>query len=1460
MRRFKPASLGYAGYAVIALILSLALLAPAASLDVAVSAAVFPAAAAPLAGLQKAQDADWPSYRHDAARSGRTAHALDWQQLRPQWQQSLGRPMPAWPGPAQWDAYAALPGLKSMRDYDSAFHLIAIGHCIYLGSNRDSTVECRSAESGELIWRHQAAGPVRITPTFVATSNGAKSNAQQTGGAAGKLYFGDDSGTVTCLNAENGDVVWTFAPHAEERQVIHEGRYISFAPVRTGVVVRDGWAYFGASFLPWKPSYLYAVNANTGKTSGNGFSRDLGAGWTLEGPMLASERNLVMPQGRVSPLVFARKDGAPEGTLEGGGGSFCLLTDDEQILHGPGNKTGWITASNSDGRAKIASYDKGNSIVVDGSTAFLLSDRGLSAFDRQSQALLWSRPVDTPYTLIQAGSHLVAGGEGVVRVFEAESGNEVWAADVPGKALGLVAAQQRLLVSTDSGHIVGFGVAGEQLAQWQPSAPLQWQVKDSVGTAPAVAKINDRKLLDHWLFQSNVQLQVEILPDDPRTTTVYANLGARAMAAQPIGASQLQKQGSWHSAVLDGRQGDFEVATLSGHELLPTRPTKQSLDSGVKIAKAVRNAKLPKRKFSAEAWVRIDQPTEWGGIVSASQDNGSYERGWLLGYRKNHFSFALKSEKGSEQLSWLRAPQPFQMGAWHHVVGTYDGKTMLLYVDGKQVAEGNNASGDVHYPEDGWYHVGAYRDKDEHFRLQGALHEVKLHDRVLKPADVTAAFEAKADLIPAPLVIAPPREKPQVDLTLHVQPWIRLYQGDHSAGSTPEDQLGYADVTWASREQMATEIEFLAAQDVPGPDGKFPAAPVGGWKPSPPLSYEVTQAADVVASGQTHSVRIHGLPPRTVQHFRVVQRSGDQVRRSRIYELDSHFAQLKPTVETGLRSPIVLSLGQPVTKESLQQYSLLVEPNQVRSIEINQLPLLPPMSADAIFITGVEQLPAKTVEQIARVLVPGGAWLDSSKRDLPAHFKRQDVGESSQYSCYTSAQMPEGSSSWTHLYGRADNTAYGGESLSGATSVSEMEVQWVAPPGPRYQADRQSRRPSPLAMDGKLFLQGKDRILGLNSFNGQTLWGWELPELDRFNMPRDCSNWCLGEAQNRLYVAIGGHCWALNPDSGEREQSYSATALHNEGLAAEKQEEMSWGYVASVNGVLLGSAVRPGNTFKDWWGGTFWYDAREGSATEKVCSDSLFALPSGGDYQKWTYRGGLILNTTITVADDTVYFLENRSTEVISGQARRFSGSGLFDDLHMVALNLKDGSLKWQRQAKPLPGDVAVWLSAAEGRLIMVTSHKNPKVGEQGGEFAVYSFDAKDASSQWRRKFTWEVDHHGKALSRPTIVGGHLYLRPVVLAMKDGELLRQAFPSGHQCGTYVAADNAVILRCGNLSTWSREDWTASGWERLRPDCWISTIPANGMLLSPEGGGGCSCGSWMETSLGFMPLAADPNYN
>lgn len=108
-------------------------------------------------------------------------------------------------------------------------------------------------------------------------------------------------------------------------------------------------------------------------------------------------------------------------------------------------------------------------------------------------------------------------------------------------------------------------------------------------------------------------------------------------------------------------------------------------------------------------------------------------------------------------------------------------------------------------------------------------------------------------------------------------------------------------------------------------------------------------------------------------------------------------------------------------------------------------------------------------------------------------------------------------------------------------------------------------------------------------------------------------------------------------------------------------------------------------------------------------------------------------------------------------------------------------------------------------------------------------------------------------MSRPAIAGNKVFLRPHAFDADTGQLLDVKMPRGG-CGTYAASANAIIFRAGNVTMWNLTSQETTSWYRLRPDCWLSTIPACGLLLSPEAGGGCSCGSWMETSIAFAPVA------
>jgi len=382
---------------------------------------------------------DWPTYRHDNRRSAVSAEIFDLDALEEQWvYEAPYPPQPAWPGPAKWDSYARIIGLSAMRNYDPVFQVIAVGDAAYFGSSVEDAVVCLDARTGALRWSYTVDGPVRIAPTY----------------CDGRLYFGADDGRVYCLNAADGAVLWQYSPVPDARLIPNNGKLISMWPVRTGVLVDAAKAYFGAALLPWRKAYFCAVDVQTGAPEGDGLYVVEMNGVTMEGALLASPTKLYVPQGRSAPMVLDRADGGRLGGLEGGGGVFALLTPDMHLMHGPGNKTGWITESDAETRDKIASFADGHRMVATQDRAYILKKAELLALDRANKgAAIWQAPCLHTYDLILAGDVLFAGGHGEVAAYATRDGQRLWARPVAGRAYALVVANGRLFVSTDTGAI-----------------------------------------------------------------------------------------------------------------------------------------------------------------------------------------------------------------------------------------------------------------------------------------------------------------------------------------------------------------------------------------------------------------------------------------------------------------------------------------------------------------------------------------------------------------------------------------------------------------------------------------------------------------------------------------------------------------------------------------------------------------------------------------------------------------------------------------------------------------------------------------------------------------------------------------------------------------------------------------------------------------------------------------------
>ena len=183
---------------------------------------------------------DWPQYKNDNYRSGRSQVAIFDKTFGKKWvYKSSQFPTPAWYGPAKEDAYALSGPLPSMRDYDLAYSPIIVNDKLYYGSSSDDALHCLNARTGKEEWVFISDGPIRIAPTYYQ----------------GNLYFGSDDGFVYCLEALSGKEIWKFSPSDSKKKLLNTGRLISFWPVRTGILIENGIAYFGASLLPWKKRY-----------------------------------------------------------------------------------------------------------------------------------------------------------------------------------------------------------------------------------------------------------------------------------------------------------------------------------------------------------------------------------------------------------------------------------------------------------------------------------------------------------------------------------------------------------------------------------------------------------------------------------------------------------------------------------------------------------------------------------------------------------------------------------------------------------------------------------------------------------------------------------------------------------------------------------------------------------------------------------------------------------------------------------------------------------------------------------------------------------------------------------------------------------------------------------------------------------------------------------------------------
>ncbi len=502
------------------------------------------------------------------------------------------------------------------------------------------------------------------------------------------------------------------------------------------------------------------------------------------------------------------------------------------------------------------------------------------------------------------------------------------------------------------------------------------------------------------------------------------------------------------------------------------------------------------------------------------------------------------------------------------------------------------------------------------------------------------------------------------------------------------------------------------------------------------------------------------------------------------------------------------------------------------------------------------QLPPAKGAEALRYLVPSGGtvvlgqagdlapvqrWLGQSGSRLV----RSDNGEA-RWLVYSRPQLA-GAGEWTHQYGNAQNTSCSGDDLV----KGEMGVKWWGEPGPRPMPDRGPRNPAPLSTNGHLYVQGDRVLFGLDAYNGTVRWSFSSPEMRRANIPRDSSN--MVAAGDQLYLVQGRYCIGIDGTTGQRARRFSVP----EGESAKYQ----WAYLSATGSKLIGSRVKKGELYLG--DGGEWYEKYETSSISRVTSDRLFGVDLKSGERAWTYEGGAIINSTITIGDRVIYFIESRAPKALemAGGIQLIQQMG---EQHLVALDLESGESRWDRPHDFSKLQYMTYLLYAKGTLVATGTDKDKNYHTFGIAAEEQTRKAKDGSSVhipagsllWEDHHKEGKGHHSGHLQHPVVIGDTYYSDQWAFDLTTGKELRDDLPERRGCGTMSASNHTMFFRHYSHGMWDLITNKRSQFEGIRSGCWLSLISAGGMLLAPETSAGCSCTHSIQTSLGYLPRSLE----
>ncbi len=187
---------------------------------------------------------------------------------------------------------------------------------------------------------------------------------------------------------------------------------------------------------------------------------------------------------------------------------------------------------------------------------------------------------------------------------------------------------------------------------------------------------------------------------------------------------------------------------------------------------------------TAEAWVRHNGSPGTYKYIVAKGSRGTFAASYAI-YTNFHGGLDFYVSDTNWYYNSPPATLSIWDNQWHHVVGTFDGATVRLYVDGVQIGNGNSAPTSIAYnlSTTNTFKIGAYDNISSLYSFLGDIDEVRIYNRALSLSEVRGNF-GHCEPAPSPSPTPTPNTLPGNNVS------VQTPSGDASATFTQVNGAG----------------------------------------------------------------------------------------------------------------------------------------------------------------------------------------------------------------------------------------------------------------------------------------------------------------------------------------------------------------------------------------------------------------------------------------------------------------------------------------------------------------------------------------------------------------------------------------------------------------------------------------------------------------------------------------------